>query len=117
MSPLRSPRRAPLPVAVRPSVFAVGRRVYVTCSGNELSGAILTDEAGNIPLANLKDGTEVTVLGWRPSGSTGARYRVRTVGSDVDGWLPVENLRSTEIRMSSSGEATPLIGSPVPRPR
>ena len=90
----RGPLRAPAPVRIRVSVFAVGRRVYVACAGDRSARVTLTD-ADERPLATLRDGTEVAILAWRPGWAGAARYRVRATDSGLEGWLPVGNLRST----------------------
>jgi hypothetical protein len=55
----RRPLRAPAPVRIPVSVFAIGRRVYVACAGGRSARVTLTDEADRRPLASLGDGTEV----------------------------------------------------------
>jgi hypothetical protein len=96
-------------VRVRAAVFAVGRRVYVACAGERSSPATLTDGAGKVALASLADGTEVAILAWRPGSAGGTLYKVRATQSDVEGWLPVGNLRGTEAAVS-----LPLATSPPP---
>src|SRR5262245_64370091 len=87
--------RAAPPVRMRASVFAVGRRVYVACAGDGLAHLALTDDAGADAQTRLAHGTEVEILAWRPRGSHGTRYRVRVTREGREGWLAVENLRST----------------------
>jgi len=87
--------RAAPPVRTRESVFAVGRRVYVACAGDRLAHVALTDDAGADAWTRLADGTEVEILAWRPRGSHGTRYRVRVTRDGREGWLAVDNLRST----------------------
>lgn len=101
----RGPLRAPVPARIRVSVFAVGRRVYVACAEGRSAAVTLTDEGGKRPLATLDDGTEVAILAWRPGWSGNTRYRVRATASGLDGWLPVGNLRSTEIATASAPTA------------
>ena len=60
------------------SIFAVGRRVYVAGSGALDGRVALTDDAGENAVATVADGTEVEILAWRPRGSAGTRYRVRS---------------------------------------
>jgi hypothetical protein len=108
------PLRAPAPVRIRVSVFAVGRRVYVACAGDRSARVTLTDEADRRPLASLGDGTEVAILAWRPSWAGNTRYRVRATDSGVEGWLPVGNLRSTEAAISSAPTAPPPPVRPAP---
>lgn len=94
-------------VRVRSAVFAVGRRVYVACAGERSSPATLTDGAGKIALANLTDGTEVAILAWRPGSAGGTLYKVRATHSDVEGWLPVGNLRGTEVAVAAALTTSP----------
>jgi hypothetical protein len=109
----QGPLRGSPPVRVRVPVFAVGRRVYVTCSGGHAAHVALTDDAGANALASLTDGTEVEILGWRPRGFGGTRYRVRTTRNGVEGWLAVGDLRSTQSAVSSAptGPTAPATGS------
>ena len=58
---------------------AVGRRVLVNCA----------TVGTPVPL----DGTEVEILGWKPRAAGGARYRVRTITDQSEGWLAGMNLR------------------------
>lgn len=90
------PRRAQALPRVHVEVFAVGRRVYVADGG---SFATLID-GDKKTVATLRDGTEVSIVGWRPGWAGSTWYRVRTMGSDLVGWLPVGNLRATEIAAS-----------------
>ena len=94
---LGSFRRPPPPGRVRAEVFAVGRRVYVTCKGDRSARTILMDEPGKTPLASLDDGVEVRILAWRPGWAGTTRYRVRAVLSGLEGWLLEANLRGTEV--------------------
>ena len=57
----QGPFRASSPVRVRAPVFAVGRRVYVACSGDSPARVTLTDEAGGVN-GGLED-TAIPVLG------------------------------------------------------
>ncbi len=113
-SPWR-PRRAPAPVPIHVPVFAVGRDVYVACAGDRSARATLTDDAGKKPLATLGDGAQVAILGWRPGWAGSARYRVRATDSGLEGWLPVGNLRLTEVAIAPAPTAPPLpVVQPVP---
>jgi hypothetical protein len=78
-------------------VFAVGRRVYVTASRDSPAQVTATGDIQASTLTNLVDGTEVEILGWRPHGSGGTRYRIRAMPDGVEGWLAVTNLRGTAI--------------------
>ena len=109
MAFFRGALRAPARPRIRVSVFAVGRRVYVACAGDRSAHVLLTDDAGNTPLASLGDGAEVAVLAWRPGWSGTTRYRVRATDSGLEGWLPVGNLRGTAAPI-----ALALAGSPPP---
>ena len=91
----QGPFRWHLPVRVRTAVFAVGRRVYVACPGNRAARVALSDDPGVNALASVTDGTEVEILAWRPLGSAGTRYRVRSTRDGLEGWLAVGNLRGT----------------------
>jgi hypothetical protein len=86
-------RVAPL-VRTQSSVFAVGRRVYVSCAGDPLAQVALTDDRGADARTGLADGTEVEILAWRPRKSHGTRYRVRATRDGLEGWLAVDNLRN-----------------------
>ena len=53
---------------------------------------------GMIPVLHLLkslgyDGVEVMVMAWKPGGSNGTRYCVRSTGDGVEGWLAAVNLR------------------------
>ena len=109
------PPRAPAPVRIRVSVFAVGRRVYVAaCAGDRSARVTLTDDAGKRTLASLGDGAEVVILAWRPGWAGATRYHVRVVDSGLEGWLPVGNLRSTEVAISAAPTVPP---PPTVRPQ
>ena len=53
----------------------------------------VTDASGSKTIAVLVDGTEVEILGWKPRAAGGARYRVRTITDQSEGWLAGMNLR------------------------
>ena len=91
-----STRRPPPPVRIRAEVFAVGRRVYVTCNGDRSARTILMDEPDKTSLATLDDGVEVRILAWRPGWAGKTRYRVRTILSGLEGWLLETHLRGTK---------------------
>jgi hypothetical protein len=94
--------RKPSPVRIRTAVFAVGRRVRVACSDSRPPRVALTDDAGANPQESLADGTEVEILAWRPRGSAGTRYLVRSTRNGLEGWLAVGNLRSAQSAVSSA---------------
>jgi hypothetical protein len=102
--------RATPPVRRQVSVFAVGRRVYVACSEDHPAPVTLTDAAGTDALTRVADGTEVEILAWRPRGSDGTRYCVRSTCSGVMGWLPVDNLRNTRAAIPVPAEAPSVPG-------
>jgi hypothetical protein len=91
----RGPKSMPPSIRMRVPVYAVGRTVFVARSAGCRSPVPLTDDGGTLALAKLGDGTAVCVLGWRPRSATSARYQVRTMTTGIEGWLPVENLRTT----------------------
>jgi len=87
----------------------------VACAGDRSARATLTDDAGKKPLATLGDGAQVAILGWRPGWAGSARYRVRATDSGLEGWLPVGNLRLTEVAIAPAPTAPPLpVVQPVP---
>jgi hypothetical protein len=92
------PFRRSASLRVGPAALAVGRRVYVTSSGGGRARVALTDDGSTIAVATLADGTEVEILAWRPLGSVGTRYRVRSTGDGCEGWLAAVNLRSSRLR-------------------
>jgi hypothetical protein len=102
--------RATPPVRRQVSVFAVGRRVYVACSEDHPAPVTLTDAAGTDALTRVADGTEVEILAWRPRGSDGTRYCVRSTCNGVMGWLPVDNLRNTRAAIPVPAEAPSVPG-------
>ena len=106
--------RAGPPVRTRESVFAVGRRVYVACAGERLAHVALTDDGGADAQTRLADGTEVEILAWRPRGSHGTRYRVRATRDGREGWLAVDNLRSTRSAVSAPIALPPVASDPAP---
>src|SRR5262245_51243149 len=106
--------RAAPPVRMRASVFAVGRRVYVACAGDRLAHVALTDDAGAHARTGLADGTEVEILAWRPRGSHGTRYHVRVTRDGREGWLAVDNLRSTPSAGSAPISPAPAATGPEP---
>ena len=106
-------RAAPL-VRTEASVFAVGRRVYVSCAGDRPAEVALTDDSGADAPTGLADGTEVEILAWRPRGSHGTRYRVRATRDGREGWLAVENLRGTPSTVSAPVASAPAATDPAP---
>jgi hypothetical protein len=106
--------RAAPPARTHASVFAVGRRVYVACAGDRLAHVALTDDADADALTRLADGTEVESLAWRPRGSHGTRYRVRSTCNGLEGWLAVDNLRSTPFAVAAPIEPPPAATGSAP---
>jgi hypothetical protein len=106
-------RAAPLG-GMHASVFAVGRRAYVACVGDRLAHVALTDDAGAPARIGLADGTEVEILPWRLRGLYGTRYRVRATPDGLEGWLLVDNLRSTPTAASAPSVPPPAAPGPVP---
>lgn len=105
----RSTAPAPARDRSRAAVFAVGRRVFVACPGARVAGVTLTDDSGATPCGSLRDGAEVEIVAWRPLGSQGTRYRVRS-SRGIEGWLGVADLRSSKVAQAtaaSSGKALP----------
>ena len=73
--------------------------MFVNGSLDPSRPVVFTDEYGKCPsTGRLPDGAEVEVLGWRPGGSAGTRYRVRNQADGADGWLGADELRTTAIR-------------------
>ena len=70
-------RAAPL-VRTEAAVFAVGRRVYVSCAGDRPAEVALTDDSGADARTGLADGTEADILAWR---SVRPACGLTTVGS------------------------------------
>jgi hypothetical protein len=107
--------RAPASARKRTSVFAVGRRVYVACSREHPPRVALKDDA-EVARSSLSDGTEVEILAWRPRGFGETRYRVRSTGTGLEGWLAVANLRSTQAAIAPPDEtAQSAVGSDTRR--
>jgi hypothetical protein len=62
----------------------------------------LTDEAGDKSIGSLKRGTQVEIVAWRPLGSNGTRYQVRSPLTGVEGWLGVGNICGVDSRLSTT---------------
>ncbi|MCI0346499.1 MAG: hypothetical protein L0221_13805 [Chloroflexi bacterium] len=92
-------------------MFAVGRLAYVACSGQPAAQVALTDDAGSGAQTRLADGTEVEILAWRPRGAGGTRYCVRSTRTGLEGWLAVENLRTTPAAVSAPAGPPPATDS------
>ena len=88
--PVRSPPRRSTA-----AVLAVGQRVFVARWADGPAFVALTDDTGKNAVASLADGTEVEIRAWRPAGSDGTRYSVRSTADGVEGWLASGHLRGT----------------------
>ena len=89
-------------------VFAVGRRMFIACTTARVSSVILTDDSGAIVCGSLRDGAEVEIVAWRPLGSRGTRYLVRSSSTGIEGWLGAADLRVSKakapgVALTSSG--------------
>jgi hypothetical protein len=80
------------------AVFAIGRHVFVTCPSARTPGVTLTDDSGATPCGKLRDGAEVEIVAWRPRGSQGTRYLVRSPSKGVEGWLAAGELRGAKAK-------------------
>jgi hypothetical protein len=74
----------------------------------------LTDDAGADARTRLADGTEVEILAWRPRGAGDTRYCVRSTRDGLEGWLAVDNLRSTQSAVSAPTEPPPSATGSAP---
>ena len=88
-------------------VLAVGQRAFVNAPSDAASVILLTYEDGIPSESTLRDGTEVEIVGWRPRGSTGTRYRVCDRDSGSDGWLEANELRTSSTRPTADPAALP----------
>jgi len=107
--------RRPPPVRVTAAVLAVGQRVFVAQSADGPVFVALTDDDGKNAIASLADGTEVEIRAWRPLGSSGARFCVRSTADGVGGWLAGGNLRGTRVAVTPPPGAPPA-AHPAPAP-
>jgi hypothetical protein len=105
----RGTLRVPPPPRTRSAVFAIGRHVWVACAPDGASAATLMDDTGRVTVAALRDGTEVSIVAWRPGWAGGTRYKVRATATGTEGWLGVANLRGTEV-------APPAVAAKDPAP-
>ena len=88
-------------------VHAAGWRVVVTCPGGGSKRVTLTDSDATTTLATVAAGGEVEILAWQPN-AKGTRYRVRSMGSGVEGWVGAANLKP-RLRPPSSVGAVPVV--------
>ncbi len=86
-------------------VLAVGRRAFVNAPSDAAKPVLLTDDHGVRSDSALRDGTEVEIVGWRPRGVSGTRYRVCDRSGGSDGWLAAEELRTSAIRPPADAPA------------
>ena len=110
----RSPLGASSSARPRAAVFAVGRRIYVACPNGSSSCVTLTDDLGTVPVGSLVDGSEVTIVAWRPGVAGKTRYRVRATDTGIEGWVAVGELRSTKIAIAPAPAAAPQSSNPAP---
>lgn len=106
MSFPRGPRRGSIPARVRGVVLAVGRRVPVRSTDGDRARVALMDDGDTSVGRYLVDGTEVEIVGWRPGGSRGVRYQVRTTHDGLEGWVAEASLRDPATMVS------PTVGVP-----
>ena len=103
--------------AKRPSVvLAVGQRAFVNAPSDASGMVLLTDDHGVRSDGALRDGAEVEIVGWRPRGASGTRYRVCDRSGGSNGWLAAEELRTTASRPTAEGVAPPSSTDPHGRP-
>jgi hypothetical protein len=88
-------------------VLAVGQRAFVHSPADVARTVLLTNERGIPGDCALRDGTEVEIVGWRPRGQSGTRYRVCDRADGSDGWLAAEELRTTASRPEPDPAVTP----------
>jgi hypothetical protein len=109
-------RQRPIGPASRPRVvLAIGQRAFVHAPSDASGMVSLTDDHGVRRDGALRDGTAVEIIGWRPRGSNGTRYRVCDRSDGSDGWLAAEELRSTESRPAPDPDAPPRPSDPYGR--
>ena len=115
MSFSKRPFRSP-PVRSTAAVLAVGQRVFVASLADGPAFVALTDDTGKNAVASLADGTEVEIRAWRPAGSDGTRYSVRSIADGVEGWLASGNLRGTLVPVLPPPSTAPARAVSVPDP-
>ena len=92
------------------AVFAIGRHVFVASAVASTSGVMLTDDSGANASGKLRDGTEVEIVAWRPRGTLGTRYLVRSPLHGLEGWLGAGQLRGTRGKAKPMAAARPVKG-------
>lgn len=117
MSFSKRPFRSP-PMRSTAAVLAVGQRVFVSRLADGPAFVALTDDTGKNAVASLADGTEVEIRAWRPLGSDGTRYSVRSTADGVEGWLASANLRGTLVPVLPPPSTAPAraVSAPDPDP-
>src|SRR5262245_44774315 len=103
------------PAGQSPVVLAVGQRAFVNASSDAATSVLLTDDHGVPGDRTVRDGTEVEIVGWRPRGASGTRYRVCDRSSGSDGWLAADELRTTASRPTPDPAAPPPATDPHAR--
>ena len=88
-------------------VFAVGRRVFITCTAPSPARVSLTDDLGATVCGSLRDGAEVEIVAWRPLGSQGTRYLVRSSSKGIEGWLGAADLRGSKMKVAGVAGTSP----------
>ena len=84
------------------AVFAVGRRVFIACATARVSSVPLTDDSGATACGSLRNGAEVEIVAWRPLGSRGTRYLVRSSSKGIEGWLGAADIRGSKARAAGA---------------
>jgi hypothetical protein len=84
------------------TVFPIGRRVFVACTGASLTRVTLTDDSGETPRGSLRDGAEVEIVAWRPHGPRGTRYLVRAASKALEGWLGAAEVRGSKTKPAAA---------------
>ena len=112
MAFVHSRQRLVPPAGKTQVVLAVGQRAFVNTPSDGARLVLLTDDRGVPGESALRDGTEVEIVGWRPRGATGTRYRVCDRSGGSDGWLAAEELRTTASRPTSEPVVAPAATDP-----
>src|SRR4029077_9306480 len=102
----RSTSVLPRATGAAAGIFAIGQRAMVH-GGPGSRGAPLTSDDGSTVIGTLPEGAEVDIVAWRPRGAGGTRYRVRSSGASLEGWVGSANL---------AARPPPLPPPPPPNP-
>ena len=105
MAFVSSRQRTIAPAGQSRVVLAVGQRAFVNAPSEAAKLVLLTNDQGVRGDSALRDGTEVEIIGWRPRGARGTRYRVCDRSCGSDGWVAAEELRTTASRPASEAAA------------